>query len=304
LAVNPRLPSNGASRLCASSQRLIFTATLTFLSRFCPAWDRFHGRLDPAFDAGADASVSRLAIPSGSNLLDAVFVGPASSPAQSALLICHGIGETVGYWFGVQRLLAANGIASLVFDYSGYGRSSGWITARQCEQDAIAAFEYLRQLEPALPLSILGFSLGSGIAAAIIDRVPAHRLVLCAVFTSFKAAALSVGFPRTLRWMVPDIWRTEQTLKNCPVPVLIVHGDRDELFPDRMASDLHTACAPDSELIIVPRLSHNEPHVRPQRSYWIGIVGRFLLLSSAGIPAPAASNQAESLTLPSAPGPD
>jgi hypothetical protein len=73
---------------------------------------------------------TRLAIRSGKNLLEAVLVKPVSQPARASVLICHGIGETVQHWFAVQEMLAATGVASLVFDYSGYGRSSGVFHAR------------------------------------------------------------------------------------------------------------------------------------------------------------------------------
>jgi alpha-beta hydrolase superfamily lysophospholipase len=264
------------TKLGELAQSFIFTVALTLLSRFCLLWDWLHGYRRTDWKQTTPGSVlSRVSIQSRHNTLDAVFAQPNSTPITSALLICHGIGETVEYWFAVQRLLAAHGIVSLVFDYSGYGRSSGVITFSQCERDAISAFKQLQELAPSLPISILGFSLGSGIAAAIVDKVPAHRLVLCAVFTSFKAAALSIGYPRKLAFMSPDIWRTEESMKNCPVPVLIVHGERDELFPVEMARALESACC-DGRLVVVPRLSHNEPHARPQRSYWIETIGRFL----------------------------
>ncbi len=265
-----------------SSQKLAFTVALTCISRICLAWDRLLGRLER--DGGAndcDALVSRLGIESGNNLLDAFLVKPASGPARNAVLLCLGIGETVQGWLGAQRLLAANDIASLSFDYSGYGRSSGSIHANQCEQDAISAFLYLQRLMPSLPISILGFSLGSGIAAALLHRVPIHRLVLCAVFTSFKAAAFSVGLPETLAFFVPDIWRTEEALKACAIPVLIVHGDCDQLFPIEMALALKSACRSQAELVIVPRLSHNEPYHSPHPSYWGQIVAQFLLRTEA-----------------------
>ena len=259
-----------------SAQSFIFTVALTCISRFCLLWDRLHGYRTPnGKQTKPDVVLSRVAIRSGRNILDAAFAQPDTAPTTSALLICHGIGETIGYWFGVQELLAVHGIATLVFDYSGYGRSSGSISFGQCERDAICAFAQLQQLAPAVPVSILGFSLGSGIAAAIVHKVPAHRLVLCAVFTSFKAAALCIGFPRRLAFISPDIWRTEESIKNCPVPVLIVHGDRDELFPLQMAMTLESACL-DGILVVIPRLTHNEPHIRPQRSYWIDTIGRFL----------------------------
>jgi hypothetical protein len=223
----------------------------------------------------AGPGVSRHAISSGKNVLDAVLVKPQSKAAQASVLICHGIGETVEHWHVVQQLLAAGGAASLVFDYSGYGRSSGFFTASQSEQDAVAAFLFLERLMAPLPVAVLGLSLGSGIAVATIRKMPAHRLVLCAAFTSLRKAAVSIGIPRALAFVVAPIWDAEDALRNCAIPVLIIHGEKDRLFPVRMATELATFCGPACELVIVPKVSHNEPFYHPQMSYW-GMIAAWL----------------------------
>ncbi len=253
----------------------VFTIAITCISRSLVLRDRLLGRIGPDRSGDTcDALVSRHAIPSGKNVLDAFFARPAAVPAQSVVLICHGIGETVDHWLPVQRLLAANGAASMVFDYSGYGRSTGSINVSQCEQDAIAAFQLLRDLMPGASISLLGFSLGSGVAAAIIGRVAVERLVLCAAFTSFRDAACSLGIPRRFAFAVPHVWRAEEALRDCAIPVLIVHGDRDRLFPVQMASELNGFCGRNAELVVVPELSHNEPFYRPHLSYWGLILSR------------------------------
>ncbi|MGC2298027.1 MAG: alpha/beta fold hydrolase, partial [Acidobacteriaceae bacterium] len=163
------------------SHKYSFTIALTAISRMLLLRDRVLGRLRPVVEgAGPEATVERHRIASGKNVLDAVWVRPTAAPVRAVVLVCHGIGETVEHWVPVQELLAADGAASLVFDYSGYGRSSGRIEAAQCECDAIAAFEYLEGLAPGASIAVLGFSLGSGIAAAVMRRVRANRLVLCA----------------------------------------------------------------------------------------------------------------------------
>ncbi|AXC15284.1 Bem46 protein [Acidisarcina polymorpha] len=258
--------------------KLLFTIVLTSTSRVLLGWDRLFGRLRRIrLAAKSEGNVSRISFPSGSSLIDATLVRPMNCPEDAGLLICHGIGETVEHWFGVQQLLAANGVASLVFDYSGYGRSSGLIGARRCEQDAVAAFTRLQELLPLLPISILGFSLGSGIAAAILHHVPVRRLVLCAAFTSFREAAWKVGFPASLGFLVPDLWRTIEALRCCSVPVLLVQGEKDQLFPVQMAIDLKNACALHADLVVVPKLSHADPYYHPELSYWGSIVSKFLL---------------------------
>jgi len=258
-----------------STQTLLFTIAITCISRGLLARDRLMGRVgNRLIRASSDVSISRLTFASGMNVLDAVFMRPVSVPEPAVLLICHGIGEVVEHWFAVQQLLAESGVASLVFDYSGYGRSTGHISPTRCEQNAVSAFCYLQELFPSRPVSVLGFSLGSGIAAALLSRVPVHRLVSCASFTSFKDATLTAGFPGIFGFLVPPIWRTEAILSASAVPVLIVHGEEDRLFPPRMAEELKVCIGPKCELVIVRELSHDQPYRDPQRCSWNLIASR------------------------------
>jgi hypothetical protein len=168
----------------------------------------------------------------------------------------------------VQKLLAAQGVASLVFDYSGYGRSTGRIRWKQCEQDAIEAFRALKVLLPNTPASILGFSLGSGIAVAVLDRVSPQKLILCSSFSSFQAAVCCMGVPRRLSYLAPPIWNTEESLRRSSLPVLVLHCENDRLFPSQMASKLASVCGERARLVIVPNQQHNDPFYRPLSQYW------------------------------------
>ena len=228
----------------------------------------------------AEPGVARLRIESGANVLDALLVEPKPGTARASVLICHGIGETVQHWYAVQQLLAVHGVASLVFDYSGYGKSSGAFGARQSELDAEMAFRTLARLTAPLPVSVLGYSLGSGIGAAILPRVPAHSLLLCAAFTSLRAAARRVGVFGMLGLATPEIWNSVDALRACTVPVQIVHGGKDRLFPPAMASDLKNACNSRAELVVVPGVAHNEPYCRPRLSYWGPVIAH--LVASPG----------------------
>jgi uncharacterized protein len=248
--------------------RLLFTTALTITSRFVQLRDHLFGRVPRTRPASPDLSVTRHTIPSGKNLLDAVYVEPTTTPPRSALLICHGIGEIAPQWFDVQRLLAQSGIATLVFDYSGYGRSTGHIDWLQCELDTVSGFEYLQRLKPGLPISLLGFSLGTGIAPAVLDRIQPARLILCAGYTSFRNAARAAWIPPVLAPLVPPIWSAEKTLCRCTVPILIVQGDRDRLFRMQMAHDLVACSLGRADFLVLPARSHNYPVYHPEPDYW------------------------------------
>ncbi len=259
-------------------QQRVFSIAVTSVGRVLLVRDKLFGRVAwKVRGKSPQLGVSRHSIQSGKNLLDAVFVKPDRDAPRASVLICHGIGETVDHWIPVQQILAANGVASLVFDYSGYGRSSSHFTSAQSAQDTISAFHFLERLTAPLPVSILGFSMGSGIANSILSKVPAHRLVLCAAFTSLRKAAVRVGVPKAFAFAVPPIWEAADALRENTAPVLIVHGEKDRLFPVSMAADLNAFCGSASELVIVPKLAHNEPFRYPKIAYWGQIVSRFLL---------------------------
>jgi len=260
----------------------MLTIAVTATSQLCIARDRLLRRIPriEPLDTGG-AQVSRLGISSGDRVLDAVFMTPANQAARASVLICHGIGETVEHWCRVQRLLASSGVASLVFDYTGYGRSAGFFTAERAEEDAVAAFDLLAQLTAPLSVGLLGLSLGTGISAAIVGKVQANRLVLCAAFTSLRGAARQVFVPKAFSFAVAPIWDTEQALRTCTAPVLIVHGARDALFPVRMAEDLARSCVGAHKLIVHPDVGHNEPYRTPRPVYWDPIA-EFLLEGADG----------------------
>lgn len=267
--------------------KTLFTVALTCTSRAVQVRDRMFGRVPRRRPVCPEITATQHSIPSGKNLLDAVYVEPSTVPPRAAVLICHGIGEIVAQWFPIQRLLAEAGIASLVFDYSGYGRSTGSIAWSQCELDTVSAFELLQRLAPKVPLSLLGFSLGTGIAPAVLDRVTPERLILCAGYPSFRSAAHAARIPKILSRFIPPIWSAKDSLLNRHLPVLVVQGDGDKLFRMHMGRELVAVCGSRSEFLVLPARSHNEPFYKPKPHYWGPIISWILCdLTPAAEPAP------------------
>jgi uncharacterized protein len=196
-----------------------------------------------------------------------------------AVLLCHGIAETVEHWSAVQALFHDHGIGSLVFNYSGYGKSSGKVRAESCNEDLGSAYaELRRRVGPEAPVFVLGFSLGSGIAAqgAGSLRPPVAGLFLCEAFDSFREAACALGVPRWLKGIFPDIWVTVDTMATVQTPVWVVHSDGDRLFPLEMPKKITNACGPWGELIVVEGLAHNEPYLTAAETYWGPVMGHIL----------------------------
>ncbi len=235
------------------------------------------------------ASEHRIRIASGPRRLDARLSLPPS-PAASVLIL-HGIGERLGYWQDAQQLLAQHGVASLIFHYSGYGRSAGATTPANLRQDTVAAYAELQRLVPDdRPPFLLGLSLGTGIAidAAPHLEPPASGVILCEAFTSLRDAAGAVGdhiplppsFIRRLARLMPHVYRTAASIGLVKSPLLIVHSDADELFPVAMAREILAAAQlagnREAQIFVPTGFAHNDAFARPSLDYWQPILD-FLL---------------------------
>ena len=242
----------------------VLTLLLNVTSRLLLRSDRMNGIMEQVLSAFTFAE-QRLVIPSGKRRLSAVYV--SAGDETPAVLVCHGIGELVEYWGKVQGLLKEMGVSSLVFNYSGYGTSTGHLTTAHCEEDAIAACGELAGLEHR-SIVLLGFSLGSGVGCAVASRVGVDGLVLCEGFSTLREGAMGMGFPRWVTRMVPDAWDTVRRVGALEMPVLVVHSDVDGLFPLSMAQRVAEACGPRGRLIVINGLSHNAPIFTPTEEYW------------------------------------
>ena len=246
----------------------VLSFVLTVISRLLLRRDRKSGAVERVLKA-FPFEKERIVISSGGRRLSAVYVSAGDD--TPAILICHGIGELVEYWGQVQRVLRGMGVSSLVFNYSGYGASSGKVSAMNCEEDAIAAYRNLVD-RGHRSIILLGFSLGSGVGCAAASHIDVDGLILCEGFSTFREGAKAIGFPHWLTHIVPDAWDTAGRVCNLDVPVLVIHSDADDLFPVWMAKRVADSCGTRGKLIVINGLSHNEPIFAPTAVYWRPIV--------------------------------
>jgi len=263
-------------------QARLFTVAMTLVSRGLMARDSLLGvtRGLRKHDAREEFFFA-----SGGRRLSVVLV--AGEDDAPVVLICHGIGERVEHWSAVQAYLRDHGVGSMVFNYSGYGASSGKICADFCDEDLVSAYAELKsRVGDAVPVFVLGFSLGSGIAGSGVGALmpPVAGLFLCEAFTSFRDAAHAAGVPRWMMRAAPDIWNTVEAMRGIHMPLCVVHSDGDKLFPLEMPRRIAEACGEWGELVVVSGLSHNGPYLKPGDSYWGPIVERVLESKRTKIP--------------------
>jgi alpha-beta hydrolase superfamily lysophospholipase len=232
----------------------------------------------PETPATFGAPYEQLSVRSGDRTLDAVLVR-ASSDTAPALLIFHGTAEAVSYWADTQALLYRHGVTSMVFDYSGFGRSTGRPSAANLEQDADAAYaEFARRVSARARRYVLGYSLGTGVVFDAIGRFtpPPAGVVFAASYSSARDGAVRFGLiPRWATFLLPDMWNNVRDSRNLTQPLLVLQSDADQLFPVSMAKAVFDAATVPKRMVVLHGYRHEAGHLHPTDEYWTPVV-RFM----------------------------
>lgn len=163
--------------------------------------------------------------------LDAWYI-PAPH-ARATLLYLHGNGGNIQNRLDPIGVFHRLGLNVLIFDYRGYGASSGKPSEQGTYRDAQAAWDYLSQRNKIQPQQIVlfGESLGGAIATWLAAQHPPAALVLYASFTSVPdiAQKLYPLFPAHL--LARYRYDTRALLGKVHCPLLIMHSPQDEIIP-------------------------------------------------------------------------
>lgn len=176
-------------------------------------------------------------------------------------LFCHGNGGNISHRLETLALLHGLGLQVLIFDYPGYGQSSGKPSEPGCHAAARAAWRFLVDNGVA-PERIVawGRSLGGAVAARLAAEVRPGALIIESCFTSIPAmgAKQYPVFPRPLlRLLSRSRFDAETEVTRVTCPVLVAHSPDDELVPYAMGRRLHEA-APGPKAFLALTGGHNE----------------------------------------------
>jgi fermentation-respiration switch protein FrsA (DUF1100 family) len=203
----------------------------------------------------ADAEQIWLETPSGR--VEAWYLRPLGVPAGRAplLLFTHGNAELIDYWPAEFHLPRRWGLAVLLLEYPGYGRSAGRPTQASVTAAVLAAFDWARG-QPHIDAGRViayGRSLGGGAAMALAGARPVAAVILESTFARTSDFARQYGAPGLL---VRDRFDNVEGVRRLKAPLLILHGIDDRIVPVAHAKALHAA-QPASELVLLP-CGHND----------------------------------------------
>lgn len=178
-----------------------------------------------------------------SGRVEAWYVPPAAGASAGpapAVIFGHGNGELIDFWpeelSGFTRL----GLALLLVEYPGYGRSAGSPSQKSITETFVSAYDVLSSRPDVDPSRIVlfGRSLGGGAVCALAAARPSAALILMSAFTSARSFAKRYLAPS---FLVRDPFDNLAVIKNYTKPVLILHGRSDTVIPFSHGIELYKA---------------------------------------------------------------
>ncbi len=213
-----------------------------------------------------------------------VFFPDTSVQPYPALCLCHGIPATIynpaehGYPALAEKFCAA-GFMTLIFNFRGTGRSQGNIDLLGWSYDLKAAIDYMYSLEEVdrSRLALLGSSGGAAVSVYVAStdaRISYVVTLACPAYFSFLkdnqgeslinhfrniGAIRDEDFPHSIdEWLegFDTISPIRWIDKISPRPLLLIHGDSDELVPVEHASRLYEQAKEPKEIAIITGAGH------------------------------------------------
>jgi uncharacterized protein len=181
-----------------------------------------------------------------------------------------------------RALMASNfarrGVSVFVFDYRGFGKSEGKPSESKIFLDSIAAYDFVAKLG-AQSIVLYGESVGGPYAAHVAKQRKVRCVVIENSFPSLLAIGNALYKPLPLGWTAPFALRTTDWLNDAGVPVLVMHGRRDEVIPYALGVQLYEGLKVPKEMLTSDRAGHCEiPMIDPR---YYDTVTRFISRTAA-----------------------
>ena len=156
------------------------------------------------------------------------------------------------------RRLTADGVGLLALNYRGYGGSSGSPSEAGLIADGMAAYGFAAARYPAERIALWGESLGSGVAVPLAAERPVARVILESPFTSIADIAASIYWFVPVRLLIKDPFRSDLRIGRIAVPILVLHGARDDVVPIRFGERLYELIRAPKRFVRLTEAGHND----------------------------------------------
>jgi len=180
-----------------------------------------------------------------------------SDSAKGVIFYLHGNAGNIQSWGDVAKTYTDLHYDVFMIDYRGYGKSEGDIKSQQqLFDDMQAAYDTVKHLYTEDKITVLGYSVGTGLAAKIAASNKPKKLILQAPYYSLTDM-MRHTYPIIPTFILKYPLATCDYLPKCRMPITIFHGDADEVIYYESSLKLKKLFKSSDTLITLHSQSHN-----------------------------------------------
>ena len=196
--------------------------------------------------------------------------------AKGTMLFFHGNAGNISHRMEYLLMFHRLGYNTFIFDYRGYGQSSGSPSESGTYLDAQSAWRYLTEAKgiPPARIVLFGESLGGAVAAWLAMNEKPGALVLASVFTSVPDMAAKIYPFLPVRLLSRFDYNTIEYLQSVTCPVFVAHSPQDDIVPFAHGRALYQA-APEPKQFLELQGGHNSGFIFMQED-WMKALGKFI----------------------------
>jgi fermentation-respiration switch protein FrsA (DUF1100 family) len=231
------------------------------------------------------------------------FFPAQSSPIKGIFVQFHGNAENMSTHFRSLVWVTAYGYHLFTFDYRGYGQSGGQASMAGVHDDVLAAIVRARQLSAShggRMVVLYGQSLGGTLLLYVVgtmsDRAGLGVVVVDSAFSSYRAIAreklaghwLTFLLQPLAYLLVSDRYAPDEVVAEIsPVPLLILHGDADQIVPIHYGQRIYERARSPRWLWRLPGVGHIEAMSPRHHQYRQDLLDFLERLAAPAQPAPS-----------------
>jgi uncharacterized protein len=176
---------------------------------------------------------------------------------KGVIFYLHGNAGAIDSWGRIADVYIKNNYDLFIIDYRGYGKSQGKISSeKQFYQDIQIVYDSLKSKYQENNIIIIGYSIGTGLAAKLASTNNPKMLILKAPFynMSYLAHQHIKMFPS---FLIKYKFQTNEYITKVKCPIIIFHGDQDEVINISSSYKLKELFKGGDQLVILDKQKHN-----------------------------------------------
>ena len=204
------------------------------------------------------------------------FISPKEKKSNKVVLFCHGNAGNISHRLETAEYLSELGVTLFLFDYRGYGYSTGSPSEEGIYEDALTAYNWLIESKRYNPQEIIifGRSLGGAVGVELASRVKCGGLIVESSFTTVTEMGQKLFPIFPIRQLIRYKFDSFTKIKTVQCPILITHSPDDDLIPFWMGEKLFEQ-APEPKNFVKLSGSHNSREYFDNTAYKKALLSLF-----------------------------